>query len=356
MKTRGENVEIDPDEAMKRLQKLFKERGSKALEMARKEMLQKKIECKEAREAIKYFMTEYWNDLARPTLLSLVCEAVGGDPELTTPIAVPLILISGALDIHDDIIDRSRYKNKRLTVYGKFGKEIALLIGDALLFRGFALLHELINKGIPSRSVFMINSIIQEAFFELGDAEALELHFRGRVDVSPEEYLLVIRKKAADVEAHTRIGALLGGAPSKEIELLGEYGRLLGMMIILRDDFVDIFDFEESRHRVKAECLPLPVIYALQNTKVRIELSSILFKKTLTVKDAHTILNMVYKVGAIKRLEKLVQGLAEDAYSKLKVLGNRGKNLQLLVDATLPKVLIDKERDLAPPPISRGKL
>ena len=61
---------------MKELQEIFKKRGSKALEMARKEALQEKIECKEAREALTYFITEYWHDLARPTLLSLACEAI----------------------------------------------------------------------------------------------------------------------------------------------------------------------------------------------------------------------------------------------------------------------------------------
>jgi hypothetical protein len=46
---------IMPEEAMKQLQKIFKKRGSKALEMARNEILQEKIESKEAREALTYF-------------------------------------------------------------------------------------------------------------------------------------------------------------------------------------------------------------------------------------------------------------------------------------------------------------
>jgi len=331
-------MDVSPEEAMKQIQKIFKERGSKALQIARKEALKDKIECKKAREAMTYFMTKYWKDLARPSLLSLVCEAVGGKPEQTTPIAVPMILISGAIDIHDDIIDQSKIKNEQQTVYGKFGKDIALLVGDALLFRGFMLLHEAASKGVPAQLISTINNIIQEAFFELGDAEALELGFRGRVDVSPEEYLHVIQKKAADVEAHTRIGAILGDASKGETELLGVYGKLLGMMIILRDDLIDVFDLEESRHRVKNECLPLPIIYALQNTKIRPELTSLLLEKTITAKDALSILEIAYKAGAIRQFEKLIRELAQNAHYKLKTLGERGSNLKLLVDATLPQI------------------
>lgn len=340
MKTtkKKKSTEISPEEAVKQIQKIFKERGSKALEIARKEALKEKIECKEAREAMSYFMTKYWNDLARPALLSLVCEAVGGNPELTTPIAVPMILISGAIDIHDDIIDQSKTKNKRQTVYRKFGKDVALLVGDALLFKGLMLLHEAANKGVPAQVIPTINNIIQEAFFELGDAEAIELSFRGRVDISPEEYLRVIQKKAADVEAHTRIGAILGGAPKKETELLGVYGRLLGMMIILRDDLIDIIDLEECRHRLKTECLPLPIIYALQNTKIRPKLNLLLRKKRMTAKDALSILEMARKSGAIRRFDELIHRLAQDAHYRLKRLGERGTELRILIYATLPQL------------------
>ena len=75
--------------------------------------------------------------LTRPALFSLVCEAVGGDPDITMPIAISITLISGAIDIHDDIIDQSKTKGDQPTVFGKFGKDIALLVGDALMFKGF---------------------------------------------------------------------------------------------------------------------------------------------------------------------------------------------------------------------------
>jgi len=331
------------ENVIEQVQKLLKERGSKALEEARKTVLQEEVECKEVREALTYFMNEYWRDLARPTLLSIACEAVGGDPDITTPIAVSMILISGAIDIHDDIIDQSKVKGSRPTVLGKFGKDIALLVGDALLFKGLTLLHEAVEKGVPAEKVSVIINIIKRTFFELGDAEALELQFRRRLDVTPEEYLHVVRKKAADVEAHTRISAILGGGSEDEIEALSQYGRLLGMMIILRDDLIDMLDFEEAKHRIKKECLPLPVLYASQNPKIKSAINSILLKETITKKDAETVLEIVNRAKGFGRLEKLMQELARNAYVYLNNIQHNKTNLELLIQSALPPLQVEAE-------------
>jgi geranylgeranyl diphosphate synthase type I len=319
------------EEMMEQVQKILEERGRKALEMTRKTVLEEEIECKEVGEALKYFITEYWHDLARPALLSLCCEAVGGDPEVTITVAIPMSLISGGIDIHDDIIDQSEIKRSRPTVLGKFGKDIALLVGDALIFKGLALLHEAAEKGVPPEKIQVVSGIIKRMFFELGDAEALELQFRGRMDVTPEAYLRVVRKKAADVEAHTRISAILGSGSKEEIEALGEYGRLLGMMIILRDDLIDMIDLEEARHRIRKECLPLPLLYALQDPKAKLEISSFLQRKKLTKSIVEKILKIIYEAQGFEHSMKIMEEMANGASIHLRKLKQNRANLNFLV-------------------------
>ena len=327
--------DVSPQEAMKQIQKIFKERGTKALEMARKEILKEKIECEEAREALDYFMTKYWQDLARPSLMSLVCEAVNGNPELTTPIAVPMILISGALDIHDDIIDQSDVKEGRLTVLGKFGRDIALLVGDALLFKGLTLLNEAGRGGIPAVKMRTIVTLINKMFFELGNAEALELQFRGRLDVAPEDYLRIIRMKGADVEAYVRISAVLGGASKNEVESLADYGRLLGMLAILNDDVEDMTDSKELIHRIRYECLPLPMLYVLQDPKLKSSIRSILLEKKTKEKDANLIFKITKKADGFSRTNKIVEKLVEEGCSKLRLLRFNREELTLLIHSML---------------------
>jgi len=324
------------EEIAKRAQKLLEERGRRALEMGRKEILEEEIECKEVSEALSYFMTEYWRDLDRPTLLSLCCEAVGGDPDATTPVAVPLSLISGGIDIHDDIIDQSKIKDGRPTVYGKFGKEIALLVGDSLLFKGFALLYDLARKGVPTETVSFILNVVKEMFFELGDAEALELRFRGRVDVTPEKYLDVVRKKAADAEALVRVSAFLGGGSEEELEKIGVYGRLLGMILILRDDMLDTTDFAETLHRIKNECLPLPILYALQDTERSPRLVSIICKRPLTKRDMEEIQEITAESLGLKRTQKIVNDYAGKASSAIQEIDKKGNLKAFVVAACIP--------------------
>ena len=326
---------LSGDEMVEQVEKLLEERGKEALEMARNEVLQEKFESKEVQEALRYFMTEYWHDVTRPALMSLVCEAVGGDHDKATPVAVSMIVISGAIDIHDDIIDESKTKGSRPTVLGKFGRDIALLVGDALLFKGFTLLFKAIEKGVLTEKASLILNIIKETFFKLGDAEACELRFRGRQDVTPDEYIHVVKKKAADVEAYTRISAILGGGSSEEVEVLGKFGRLLGMIIILRDDLIDMIDFEELVHRINREHLPLPILYALQNPKFKSTLNSILLKKEITEGDAETILDVTEKAEGFKRFRTVIEEIEKEILQLVAIFKYRKSEFALLIKSIL---------------------
>ena len=328
----------EPEVAMKKIQRIFNKRGSKALKMARKAILEEKLESKKAQQALNYFITEYWHDVARPSLMALACEAVGGNSELTLPIAIPMILISGAIDIHDDIIDQSKSKDGRPTVYGKFGKEIALLVGDALLFKGLALMNQAKIEGIPTAKMLQISDVTKTMFFELGDAEALELEVRGKLDVNPEDYIHLVEMKAADVEAHTRISAILANASRTETAALSEYGRLLGTMIILRDDLIDLMVPQECRSRIKRECLPLPLLYGLQDPASGPKLRTKLQSKSISNKDTQEIMELVHNSKAIKRFEKDMEALATKAELKLKTLRGNTEILLLLIEAMLPAI------------------
>jgi len=318
-------------EMIDQVQKILEDRGSKALEMARQAVLKEKIECKAVKEALRYFMKEYWNDLARPTLLSVACEAVGGNPDLTIPIAVPMILVSGAIDIHDDIIDRSKKKHGKPTVYGKYGKDLALLVGDALLFKGLTLLNKIPHETIQPEKMKIVLNIVKNMFFELGDAEALELEFRKKPGVTPEEYLRIVHKKAADVEAHTRTGAVIGRGTKEEAEVLGSYGRLLGAILILADDIEDLLDTDEFKHRITNEHLPLPLLHALQSSSIKSELLSILSKKPMSKRNVQKISEMVYEEEKTYVLN-LINNLVKKSCSVLKGLKTDTSNLQLLVN------------------------
>jgi geranylgeranyl pyrophosphate synthase len=331
MKKKGKTTQSqDPIE---QVQRIFKERGAKALKEAEKAMLSEKIESKKVHDALSYFMKKYWLDTTRPALLSLFCEAVGGKAEATEQMAVSAILTSGAADIHDDIIDGSKVKEAGTTVYGKYAKEIALLAGDALLFKGLTTLFQTINQGIPVWKLSAIWNVTKETFFELGDAEALELEYFRRVDVTPEQYLHVLKKKAAIIGGYAQIGVILGDGSKEDLANLGRYGGILGMLILLRDEVIDLIDINETRHRIEKESFPLPIIYALQNPKTRSAMRPILQKKKITLKEANLIAEMTRQQGGVEHCMRLIQKLANEACGCLNGVRHNRRKLELLVRA-----------------------
>jgi geranylgeranyl diphosphate synthase type I len=327
------------EEVTKKVMKMFKERGVKILEKAEASIKDEKIECAEAKGALIHFIS-YFRDFVRPSLLSLACEAVGGNPESTIQIGKSLILLSGAFDVHDDIIDKTMYRGGE-TVVGKFGSDIALLAGDALIFKGLAELFEGLEQlNLPTDKKLAIVRTIKEMYFELGDAEALELKFRGRTDVTPEEYLRMVRKKAADVEAYMKVGAMLGGGRVREIKALGEYGRILGMLVILRDDVEDLLDFEvELPSRIKNESLPTPILYALENEEVKAGVTAVLKKEQINEGDAEALISSITKAKGFERLWKFFDRLGTQAGHEVEKFDEKWKMaFKLILKAVVPPI------------------
>lgn len=300
---------------------ILQRHGENTLATAKKIILQEKIKYKPIYDALCYFSQEIWRDFQHPALLSLACKAVGGNPDKVLNIGASIAMLSGASDIHDDIIDQSESKASKLTVYGKFGSDIALLVGDALLFEGLILLHDECEK-LPRAQGRKILELTKKAFFEIGMAEAEEASFKRKYDLNPEDYFNVINKKASVAETCMRIGAILGGGNVKEVNVLSHYGRTLGTLMNIREEFIDIFEPGELKHRAENECLPLPILYAFRTSEVRNKIVEILNKKVISNNDAYKIVKIILKT---KDVQELIRNM-------LTQVENETKNLSLIKD------------------------
>jgi geranylgeranyl pyrophosphate synthase len=322
-------------DSIKYLKKIFEERGRESYEVAREVVLKEELSYKPLREALKYFMENVWYDFEHPALLSLACESVGGRPESTTLLGACLVLLAGAMDIHDDIIDQSRTKNSKLTVFGKFGKDLALLVGDALLVKGYTLLNEACEK-LPRKKAKSIPKAMKKALFEVGNAEAEETSLKGNWNVDPEVYFDIIKRKSALAEVAVRIGAMIGNGNSKEITALSRYGRILGILANLRNEFVDIYEVRELKNRIKNECLPIPILYAFRNPEIKNKVT-FLFKERLKSEETMEIVHIVMSAKEVLKLKHEMKSLAEVGVNSLAVIENQNikELLKLLLIANL---------------------
>jgi geranylgeranyl pyrophosphate synthase len=323
---------------MEIVKEFFEKRGRKSFEIAKNTILREEIRHESIREALRYFMEDVWCDVQHPALLSLAAEAVGGNPEATTYIGAAIVLLTGAADIHDDIIDQSKTKGSKPTLFGKFGKEMALLVGDALLFEGLCFLHEACEK-LPKKQQKEILNLTKKAFFELGSAEAKETGFRGKLDLNPKEYFHVIEQKAAVAEVTMKIGAIAAGGRAKQVEALGHYGRILGILMTIRDDFIDMFEPDEIKNRIKNEVLPLPLLYAFKKHEIKREIEPLLCEAKMTENDVQKIVYATLNSTDVKSLKKKMQCMIKSEIKRLNVI--KGIEVRRFMEILLKSSLED---------------
>ena len=68
------------------------------------------------------------------------------------------------------------------------------------------------------------------------------MEFEHRLDVTVDEYIEMIRLKTSVLlAAALKIGAILGGAPEKDAQLLYDFGIKMGLAFQLQDDFLDVY-------------------------------------------------------------------------------------------------------------------
>ncbi len=309
------------------LLEILEKRSKKGIDFARKTVLTEIIKCEKLRGAFEYY-TSNWKNFSHPGLFSIACEAVGGNPDKVVEVQAVIAMIAAALDIHDDIIDKSDIKYGRPTVFGKFGQDMALILGNVFFVSGFTLLGKSIEK-LPEEKVKEIFETLKRSLLELGSAHALESNLKGKTNVAPEEYMQILKMKAASVEADMRIGAIVGEGTNSEIEVLTKYGRILGILATLREEFIDVFEIEELSHRMHNECLPIPVLYAIQDKNSKERIQKLLAKKQVTSKDADELLDIVFEARNVRKLKKMMRDLAEESIHLISKM--RVKELKVLL-------------------------
>src|SRR3989304_5588020 len=186
----------------------FKRRSRKGLEFAKQVMQAEKIDHPKLRAALKHYIV-HWDEFTHPGFFSMACEAVGGEPDGFVSTQAAIAMMAAAFDVHDDIIDKSKVKKKIPTVYGKFGTEMALLLGTAFLIEGFKLFVDS-TVILPKEKGKSALETLKKLLFEVGNAHALEVGLKKRKHVAPNDYMRIIEMKAAGIEEDMHLGALFG--------------------------------------------------------------------------------------------------------------------------------------------------
>lgn len=206
----------------------------------------------------------------RPFLTYLISKLWMLDIESIKNYCLALEMVHTYSLIHDDLpcMDNDDYRRGQLTSHKKFGEDIALLAGDALLTEAFYLISHQKNlkadikikliqilsekigaTGMVGGQVLDMKSDFQKEFQILSESKAQNpptstlqntedsLHILEKIHTLKTGYLI----QAAAVG-----GAILAEASNEELQFISDFALNLGLAFQIKDDLLDANDPEQD--------------------------------------------------------------------------------------------------------------
>ncbi len=139
--------------------------------------------------------------------------------------------------VHDDIMDNSDTRRNQPTVYAKWGTNNAVLSGDTmalLAYRYLALCPK--DKLQPALKLFTDTAI------GVCEGQQKDMDFEDMPFITMDEYMDMIGLKTGVLlGCSAAMGAVLAGAPEKQVSGLYEFGYQTGLAFQITDDYLDTF-------------------------------------------------------------------------------------------------------------------
>ncbi|MFH0748553.1 MAG: polyprenyl synthetase family protein [Candidatus Bathyarchaeota archaeon] len=307
------------DNQVDALNKILVDKGTKGSEMAARIILEG-IGSEELRKPLQYLIKSK-KDVLRPTLVSLACEAVGGNPEKIAWVSAFMIIECYCLGILDDIADKSAKKSFYPTFFGRFGVERALIVSGLLSSKASYSLSRMAAEVSPEKYA-KINEVFHEFIITGAEAEIENANLKRRGVIDPLKHYSVLEKQAADIEACTSIGAIVGGGSEREAGELGNYGKFLGTIIRLREDLNVALNLTvELSDKIRNHSFPYPLVCAMSKSqKVKNLIDSLVKKKKIEAVDVEKCVSSLFETGVTNDLVKLGGDLVGNAVSSLEKL------------------------------------
>ncbi len=180
----------------------------------------------------------------RPLLVYVSGECFGAPLERLDAPAAAVELIHAYSLIHDDLpaMDDDDLRRGRPSCHRAFDEGTAVLAGDALQARAFAVLAEH-SQGLPDAVRVEMLTILARAIGTEGMAggQAIDLQAVGHALDEPALEMMHRRKTGALIQASVELGAIAAGPrTAEEREALARYGAEVGLAFQIQDDILDV--------------------------------------------------------------------------------------------------------------------
>lgn len=192
-------------------------------------------------EAMRYSMFAGGKRL-RPGLAKATFDMFGGKGDKIWLATSALEMLHTFSLIHDDLpcVDNDDYRRGKLTSHKKFGEATAVMAGDALCIHAF----EMMGKTGNAKAIEVLAHLL--GTYGMIGGEMTDIECEGKtVDLEIVDYIHY-HKTAALIEASLLVGAMLAKASEKDMEIIRNYGRSIGLAFQIVDDILDIVSTTEE--------------------------------------------------------------------------------------------------------------
>lgn len=214
--------------------------------------------------------------------------------------------------LHDDVVDKSDTRRGKKAAHTQWSAAKVVLTGDFLL----ALSLDLAAR---TRKPDII-SVIAHITRDMSQGEIDQLSKKGKLDLSEDEYLDIIRKKTAVlIQGACESGAMLADAPKEDQDALRQYGFHTGMAFQMADDLLDYSGTKESLGKIpgadiREGKLTMPLIRSLSRASKedRIWMEQMIGNEKLSLNQFEKFKGKLTHYGGID----YTLGLAQDHVKK----------------------------------------
>lgn len=231
----------------------------------------------------------------RPMLVLLAHGIFADNAQQALPAAGAVEVFHNFTLLHDDIMDNAAIRRGKPSVFAKWGQNVAILSGDAMLIYAYRLLC-----GLPGDKLPQVLATFDTMALEVCEGQQYDMDFEKKQKVSVVEYMHMIElKTSALLAGSVQIGALLGGASEKDCRKLRRFAVELGLAFQLQDDLLDSYGDERLGKAIGGDILEGKKTYLMVTAMSRADDAT---RKELRTLLADTKLAADRKIAAVKAI------------------------------------------------------
>lgn len=192
---------------------------------------------KELFEPVDYIM-QLGGKRLRPVLLLMSYNLYQEEVNPALPAAYAYEIFHNFSLVHDDIMDEAPLRRGKATIHQKYDINTGILSGDVMLIYAYKYLLEVTDKTLVPELMALFSKVAAEVCI----GQQYDINFETSFNTTIAAYLQMIEYKTASLIAGAlKTGAILAGAPAKDLHHVYEFGRNLGIAFQLQDDILDTY-------------------------------------------------------------------------------------------------------------------